>query len=55
MFLSYYCQPNAPKRDFSLKQRTANTIQSLTTFEVSVEILLSYKQHDFSPDVSVLY
>lgn len=43
MFLSYYYQPNALKRDFSLKESTENTSQCLITFEVNVEILLSYR------------
>lgn len=32
-----------PKRDFSVKESTENTSQCLITFEVNVEILLSYR------------
>lgn len=40
-FYIYYYQTNTLKRDLFLNERTENTAQILTIFEVNVEILLS--------------
>lgn len=40
-FCIYYYQTNTLKRDLFLNERTENTAQILTIFEVNVEILLS--------------